>query len=184
MWTSYVNVTILRKYSKNCHACANSWYQAISLLSYGLDRRLGTALTDDIAKLTDLHFICPIMYKLPPTTKTVWIKHIAQFTSSCAMLIWGFKDCIGIANPMHAWRLAAQRDSAFVCMRQQSPSPGHPSTPDEPGIGWKVSHVINEWLCITLKSFLGTCSLLFVHAFFIGINYSMLLMLLYNLLPM
>ena len=40
MWTIYVNVTILRKYSGNGHACASSRYQAVFLLPHSLGTRL------------------------------------------------------------------------------------------------------------------------------------------------
>ena len=41
-WTIYVNVTILRKYSGNTHACTTSRYQAVFLLPRGLGTRLIT----------------------------------------------------------------------------------------------------------------------------------------------
>ena len=41
MWTIYVNITILRKYSGNGRACASSRYQAVFFLPHGL----GTGLS-------------------------------------------------------------------------------------------------------------------------------------------
>ena len=44
-WTIYINVTILRKYSRNWHACTSSRYQAVFLLPRGLGTRLYRSLS-------------------------------------------------------------------------------------------------------------------------------------------
>ena len=53
MWTIYVNVTILRKYSGNGHVCTSSQNQAVSLLPCGLGMRLMQTLTS--FKICDGH---------------------------------------------------------------------------------------------------------------------------------